>query len=261
MADKRIPNLNLLSDPQAEDLLIVVDDPSGTPVNKKVTIGGIFQAGQITPSFGRVVADNITTTDHLHLSNKTQILNPVAISVSGLNDISSSGTYTGDTNSVYIVEIDGVGTPDTFKWSLDGGNYTTGVLINSDNNQTLSNGLTINFASNTGHTVADRWYITVKTEGAIEFGGVLLLEDGSTTSENKSTEGQLLFESDLMVSLEQKVSISSNVDTIKICTDSLNVADNKIGFFGAAPVSKNTSTLTTISDVITELTRLGLIGS
>ena len=44
MADKKISALTQVSDTDigADDLLHIVDNPGGTPVNKKMTIGQLF---------------------------------------------------------------------------------------------------------------------------------------------------------------------------------------------------------------------------
>lgn len=42
MADKKVTQLNSLTSLSADDLFMVVDDPSGTPTNKKVTAGNVF---------------------------------------------------------------------------------------------------------------------------------------------------------------------------------------------------------------------------
>ncbi|GEM_PF-3057489 len=82
----------------------------------------------------------------------------VVFSGSGLNDATSGGTFSGSTSLDYKVQIDGLGTPDTFKWSDDGGATwnATGVAI-TGSAQTLNNGVTITFAATTGHTNGDSW--------------------------------------------------------------------------------------------------------
>jgi len=62
----------------------------------------------------------------------------------------------------YRVQIDGTGTPDTFKWSNDGGAtwVVTGVNI-MEAAQHLEDGVVVTFGATTGHTVGDRWDFTV----------------------------------------------------------------------------------------------------
>lgn len=80
----------------------------------------------------------------------------------GLDDLSSGGTYDDDEYYTYVVEIDGTGTPDTFKWSDDDGKTwdAEGVSITGAS-QNLNRGVTITFGSTTGHTEGDKWYIPV----------------------------------------------------------------------------------------------------
>ena len=77
---------------------------------------------------------------------------------SGLDDLTSSGTYTGAEDALFQVEIDATGTPDTFKWRKDAGSWTTGVGI-TGSAQSLSEGVSIIFGATTGHTVTDYWSI------------------------------------------------------------------------------------------------------
>lgn len=77
-----------------------------------------------------------------------------------------TGTLTmtsGGTNSAHEtldikVEIDGVGTPNTFKWSQDGGATweATGVVITGEE-QTLDYGIKITFSATTGGDMGDYW--------------------------------------------------------------------------------------------------------
>ena len=65
-------------------------------------------------------------------------------------------TFTDGASHTLDIVIDSTGTPDTFKWRLDGGSYTTGVAITGAN-QTLTSGVWIKFAATTGHTLNARW--------------------------------------------------------------------------------------------------------
>lgn len=75
-----------------------------------------------------------------------------------LDDMTTSGTYTGSIRLNYYVEIDGTGTPNTFKWSNSGGNVfnAVGVAITGAA-QVLADGVTITFGATTGHTLASVW--------------------------------------------------------------------------------------------------------
>lgn len=77
---------------------------------------------------------------------------------SGLDDAYFTGHFSGTASTTYYVKIDGTGTPDTFSWSKDNFSTTeaTGVAITGDD-QTLDNGIQINFGATTGHTTNDVW--------------------------------------------------------------------------------------------------------
>ena len=77
---------------------------------------------------------------------------------SGLDNAYFTGHYSGTTSTTYYVKIDGTGTPDTFSWSKDNFSTTeaTGVAI-TGSDQLLDNGISILFATTTGHTLNDVW--------------------------------------------------------------------------------------------------------
>jgi len=78
--------------------------------------------------------------------------------VTGLEDLTPSGTYTGKEDCTFTVEIDSTGTPNSFKWRKNNEDWITGKSCAVA--QALSDGVTVTFGASTGHTLADQWVIT-----------------------------------------------------------------------------------------------------
>lgn len=92
----------------------------------------------------------------------------------------TSGTYTGDDDKMYILEIDEENTPDTFKWSNDGGATWTAAVAVTGAAQLLELGVSVAFAATTGHILGDRWYFSATVPQAIGFnpnGGTIQIGD------------------------------------------------------------------------------------
>jgi hypothetical protein len=91
---------------------------------------------------------------------------------SGENDLQSSGTYSGSGVKTYIVKIDSEGTPDTYKWSDDGGLTwkETEVVIVAGAVE-LAEDVEIQFASTTGHSLDDYWMINITHTGTNYYTG------------------------------------------------------------------------------------------
>ncbi len=82
--------------------------------------------------------------------------------------IAPGGTYAGAASAQYVVQIDSVGSPDTFEWSANGGSTwtTTGVPITASPTtpQPLGNtGVTVTFAHTTSHQPGDAWSFTANS--------------------------------------------------------------------------------------------------
>jgi hypothetical protein len=79
----------------------------------------------------------------------------------GPNDCVFSGPYVGTTSgSTFQIQIDAVTSPNTFKWRKDAEAWVTGVAITGDD-QTLKEGVSVNFAVITGHVLNDLWVLSV----------------------------------------------------------------------------------------------------
>jgi hypothetical protein len=62
MADKKVSQLTALTTPSSEDLLLVIDNPNGTPTSKKITLKTFFGAVPSNTVFNSRVRMNSNTT-------------------------------------------------------------------------------------------------------------------------------------------------------------------------------------------------------
>lgn len=138
----------------------------------------LIRASETFITKGVIVGDKVTNRSANTYATVTNVDSETQLSISadifqvnyhqytvGLSydDIRFTGTYTGDSTAIYKVEIDGTGTPDTFKWSDDNGaSYTTGISI-TGSVQSLSNGISVTFDNTTGHAVGCGWAGTMTT--------------------------------------------------------------------------------------------------
>lgn len=101
------------------------------------------------------------------LNNQDYIEDSIYYGVDGLDDAVSSGTYTGDEDIRYIIEIDTVGATDTFRWSDDDGSTFSASQNCSTSPTSLSNGVTVSFGATTGHDIEDKWIISAKSKDRV----------------------------------------------------------------------------------------------
>ena len=79
---------------------------------------------------------------------------------SGLDDLTSGGTYTGAEDLDVRVQIDGTGTPDTLKWSDDAGVTWKTITFQLSTTVYLPFGIELTWGATTGHTSGDYWDFT-----------------------------------------------------------------------------------------------------
>lgn len=73
-----------------------------------------------------------------------------------LNDMTFGGTFTGKSQDYYKIVIDGLGTPDTFEWFVNGVSQASGVNC-AVTNTSLQDGISVRWAASTGHTADEYW--------------------------------------------------------------------------------------------------------
>lgn len=87
---KKISELGALATPAGEDLLVIVDDPSGTPVTKKVTVANLLGNSaanvviqNVTPANGTITVKKGTImfdTDFIYIATANNVVKKVSLS-------------------------------------------------------------------------------------------------------------------------------------------------------------------------------------
>ena len=96
MADKKVTQLTSLTSPASEDLLLVIDNPSGTPTSKQITVKNLFGSA---PS-------NTSITGTLTVSANTTLNGSNTVISSNVNMTSTRGPRTS-AKSVTIAKTTG----------------------------------------------------------------------------------------------------------------------------------------------------------
>lgn len=184
----------------ASSAFFVLDAILGWPVADYD--GSWSQWGQMAAANGgQLAADSPWRTDvpsrsELFVYNYDTTPGPVfytsvSTTVTGLNDMTAGGAFSGTANRYFRVQIDSSNTPDTFRWWLSSSATNTvwnaqGVPI-SAGTFTLGDGMIVTFATTTGHTVGDRWDFITKR--AVE----RLALDGNICSSSTNVAGVTTF--------------------------------------------------------------------
>ena len=92
MADKalKISELGAVTAPSGDDLLVIVDDPTGTPVTKKVTVANFFGNSSanvviqnVTPANGTITVKKGTImfdSDFIYIATANNVVKKVSLS-------------------------------------------------------------------------------------------------------------------------------------------------------------------------------------
>ena len=95
-----------------------------------------------------------------------------SFSGTGNDDITISGNYNGSIKDTLRIKIDGVGTPNTFTWSLDGGSTWEETGVDCSTADTLLDfGIYVRWADASSHVLDDYWD-SVLTAWAVNLSGL-----------------------------------------------------------------------------------------
>lgn len=105
--------------------------------------------------------------------NRNDTITGLGTYTTATNDTSNvvvSGTYTGNNSRTYLIQIDSIGTPNTFTWSHDGGTtfQETFVQIAAGVPITLDYGLQITFTYSTGYALNQQFIFQTRITAIVE---------------------------------------------------------------------------------------------
>lgn len=141
-SESTISALSADATPTSDDLIVTVDDPAGTPVNKKVTLGDVFSA-----IGGMVRLSQIVTTSSQSTVDFTSISSAYTTLVIQWD---AQDTTSGTSGSTITMKVNNDGTA---------GNYTSGQRSGAVNGSALvttvsagTSGVQVGFIPNAGNT-------------------------------------------------------------------------------------------------------------
>lgn len=149
MADKRITGLPALTTTSKDDVLLVVDDPAGTPTNKKVSIQNFFSNVESESVFANVTAASNSTTASLVSKGGLGVVKNLIVdgnvSVNGVFTLTGNGSIsnlssnlTPDTTITYDVGNTTASWKDAYIQTIKGHSGTLTVTANSTLSANLS---------------------------------------------------------------------------------------------------------------------------
>lgn len=123
-----------------------------------------------------------TAGDFFEITDATSFISDPVFTGAGIDDMTTGGTYIGTANKQYVVEIDYAGTggvADRFRWSnTNGSTWNTSHVTITGLDQTIEEGITVNFQHTTGHTLNDKWAFSTTIDSAFYVPIIPAYQDG-----------------------------------------------------------------------------------
>jgi hypothetical protein len=107
MADKKVTQLTALTAPSKDDLLLIIDDPLGSPVSKKVTVGDFFgTTSQVTSNTINLASVGATsfTANSFTVTSNTQSTLTKGVSIN--SSLADSDTVIASDNQANMFYVD-----------------------------------------------------------------------------------------------------------------------------------------------------------
>ena len=144
---------------QTGNVVVRMDGPSYSPNSISNTFGKDFLYSDVGRQLYWPLSDRLETITDLGS----------LVSAPSASNITISGTYSGNTSRVYLLQIDSTGTPNTFKWSNNGGNTFEQIYVPIVAGPiALDNGLSVIFNATTGFTLNQQFTFQAKITAIVD---------------------------------------------------------------------------------------------
>jgi len=144
--------------------LVLYDSGGGTYKLELKYYDGSWKTFTINSSFtgSQNDIDISVAGKFLHITGVSQVNIPATTQItgSGLDDITTGGTFTGTTKTTYLVTVNGTPSPDTFTVLQDGRVIQGTTNITGSAQSIGTDGVTITWGATEGHTNGDQWKFT-----------------------------------------------------------------------------------------------------
>lgn len=181
---------------------------------------GLFYNGALNATFGINKSVNNFTADIYG----TPVISAPVFTGSGLNNMTSGGTFTGTNGEVtYNIVISSASIPDTVNILKNGVTIAINVPI-TGTAQTIADGVTFTFATTVGHTASDYWTITATPNG------IYNTSNGAYYNNNKFLIGQNEDKGNIQIGLRNGLAMNdASINNVLIGQYSFESATNFSG--------------------------------
>jgi hypothetical protein len=116
MADKKISELNTLTSAASEDLLVIVDDPNGTPISKQITLKNLFGSVPANTVINRLTVNANTM---LNGSNTTVTANLNSTGITTINQLTVANNQLRITTTDTVASNSATGLQGQIRYDTD----------------------------------------------------------------------------------------------------------------------------------------------
>ena len=144
------------------DLFEINVDKSGAPDTFRWrNNAGPWTSGVSIVGGAMALTDGVTATFGATTGHQAFSVTEDSSGVTGTNDLTNSGIYTGAAAAVFEIVVDGDSTINTYKWRKNGGAWSSPSVSMTGGMVLMADGISIQFDATGTHTLGDTWLLNV----------------------------------------------------------------------------------------------------